>query len=107
VVVDVRLGSPNFGDHIAVHLTGDNHAVVWAPAGFAHGFVSLEESSTVLYECSAEWNPQGEGGLRWNDPQLGIDWPDLPKILSPKDQALPTLQSWLQDPRSRHFRFGS
>ena len=107
VVVDVRLGSPTFGDHLAAQLTGDNHAVLWAPPGFAHGFVALEEGSTVLYECSAEWNPQGEGGILWNDPQLGIDWPDLPKFLSPKDQALPTLKSWSEDPRSGHFRFGA
>jgi len=105
VVVDVRPGSPTIGDHTAVELTGDNHAVIWIPEGFAHGFMALEEGSTVLYECTAEWAASGEGGILWCDPQLGIQWPPLPPIVSAKDQRLPTLSAWLKDPRSRHFSF--
>jgi len=105
VVVDVRHGSPTLGDHAAVELTGRNHQVIWVPPGFAHGTVALEEQSIVLYECTGQHGPGHEGGIRWNDPGLGIAWPDVPPIVSEKDRVAPTLAEWLADPRSRHVRF--
>jgi dTDP-4-dehydrorhamnose 3,5-epimerase len=103
VVVDVRHGSPTLGDHAAVELTGKNHRIIWVPPGFAHGTFALEEGSIVLYECTGEHGPGREGGIRWDDPALGIKWPNLPPIVSPKDCEAPTLKEWLADPRSRHF----
>jgi dTDP-4-dehydrorhamnose 3,5-epimerase len=103
VVVDVRLGSPTYGDHVAVELTGRNHRVIWVPPGFAHGTFALEEGSIVLYECTAEHNPGGEGGILWNDPALAIAWPDISPIVSEKDRRAPTLAQWTADPRARRF----
>jgi len=105
VVVDVRHGSPTLGDHLAVELSEENHRSFWIPPGFAHGFVALAEETIVLYECSSAHSPQ-ESGIRWNDPALGIAWPELESIVSDKDRAAPTLAEWLQDPRSRNFRLG-
>jgi dTDP-4-dehydrorhamnose 3,5-epimerase len=103
VVVDVRHGSPTLGDHVAVELTDRNHRVIWVPPGLAHGTFALEDDTIVLYECTAEHNVNGEGGIRWNDPALGIAWPAIEPIVSDKDAAAPLLAEWLADPRSRHF----
>ncbi|HVN85515.1 MAG TPA: dTDP-4-dehydrorhamnose 3,5-epimerase [Candidatus Binatia bacterium] len=105
VVVDVRHGSPTLGDHIAVELSGTNHRVIWAPPGFAHGTFALQDDTIVLYECSGEHGPGREGGILWNDPDLGISWPDIAPIVSAKDREAATLSQWLADPRSQHFRF--
>ena len=93
VVVDVRHGSPTLGDYAAVELTGTNHRVIWVPPGFAHGTVALEDHSIVHYECTAGHGVGGEGGIRWNDPALGIDWGIDPAkaILSKKDTEYPSL----------------
>lgn len=104
VVVDVRHGSPTLGDHAAVELSGRNHRVIWVPRGFAHATFALEEDTVVLYECDVEHGPGNEGGIRWNDPALGIAWPAIPAIVSEKDRVAPTLAEWLADPRSQHFR---
>jgi dTDP-4-dehydrorhamnose 3,5-epimerase len=103
VVVDIRRGSPTRGDHVTLELTGENARVFWIPPGFAHGFMALEDDSIVLYECTAEWNPAGEGGILWSDPALGIPWPSLEPIVSPKDSRNPTLAQWWADPRSHAF----
>jgi dTDP-4-dehydrorhamnose 3,5-epimerase len=105
VVVDVRHGSPTLGDHAAVELSGRNHTVIWVPPGFAHGTVALVDDAIVLYECTAEHGPGREGGIVWDDPALGIAWPDIPAIVSEKDRQAPALARWLADPRSRHFRY--
>jgi len=103
VVVDVRHGSPTLGDHAAVELTASNHRILWVPPGFAHSTFALADDTIVLYECSAPHGPGNEGGIRWNDPALGIAWPGLPTIVSAKDQVAPSLAEWLADPRSQHF----
>ncbi len=103
VVVDVRHGSPTLGDHAAVELTGRNHQIIWVPPGFAHGTFALEDDTIVLYECTSPHGVGGEGGILWNDPALGIEWPPLPTIVSDKDKQAPTLATWLDDPRSKHF----
>ena len=102
VVVDVRHGSPTLGDHAAVELTDKNHQVIWVPPGFAHGTFALADDTIVLYECTGA-HGAGEGGILWNDPALGIEWPSLPPIVSEKDEKAPLLAEWLADPRSRHF----
>ena len=103
VAVDVRHGSPTLGDHVAIEMSEANRLVFWLPPGFAHGFMALEDGTTVLYECTEEWNPLGEGGILWNDPSLAIAWPDVPALVSPKDGVNPTLAAWLADPRSGSF----
>ena len=106
VVVDVRHGSPTLGDHTAVELNDRTHRVIWVPPGFAHGTVALTDDAIVLYECSSAHGVGGEGGILWNDPALGIEWPARAPIVSDKDQKAPTLKEWLADQRSQHFRFG-
>ncbi len=105
VIVDVRHGSPTLGDHAAIELSGRNHQVLWVPPGFAHGTAALVDDTIVLYECTAEHGPGCEGGIRWNDPTLGIAWPNIPAIVSEKDRQAPTIAEWLADPRSRNFTF--
>lgn len=105
VVVDVRQGSPTLGDHIAVELSDSNHNVIWAPPGLAHGTMALADDSIVLYECTGEHGVGGEGGIRWNDPALGVAWPRLDAIVSDKDRQAPTLAEWLADPRARKLRY--
>ena len=81
VVVDIRFGSPTFGQHIAVELSDRNREILYVPIGFAHGFAVLSDSALFHYKCSDYYCPEGEKGILWNDPDLGIDWPiDAPVI---------------------------
>jgi dTDP-4-dehydrorhamnose 3,5-epimerase len=92
VVVDLRHLSPTFGQHAKVELTAELGNVFYVPEGFAHGFVALEDNTLFLYKCSDYYAPSAEGGLRWDDPALGIDWGFSGEALvSPKDVILPTL----------------
>jgi dTDP-4-dehydrorhamnose 3,5-epimerase len=104
VAVDLRRDSPTLGDHVPVEMSSENRLVFWIPPGFAHGFMALEEASIVLYECTKEWNPDGEGGILWNDPSLAIAWPGIPALVSAKDRDNPTLARWLSDSRSPAFQ---
>jgi dTDP-4-dehydrorhamnose 3,5-epimerase len=91
VAVDVRIGSPTFGRHVAVELSEDNHRQFWLPRGFAHGFVVLSESADFFYKCDDLYSPADEIVVRWNDPAIGINWGiDDPK-LSSRDAAAPLL----------------
>ncbi|WP_049982653.1 dTDP-4-dehydrorhamnose 3,5-epimerase [Halorubrum sp. BV1] len=91
VAVDLRASSDTFGDHVSVRLSEDNDDALYIPPGFAHGFLALDES-TVLYKLDDEYAPDHEGGVRWNDPRLAIDWPlDGEPVLSDDDRELPTL----------------
>jgi dTDP-4-dehydrorhamnose 3,5-epimerase len=103
VAVDIRPGSPTVGDHVVLEMSGRNGLVFWLPPGFAHGFMALEDDSIVLYECTAEWSPSGEGGILWNDPALKIEWPWIPPVVSAKDKSNPPLKEWLADPRLGAF----
>ena len=100
VAVDIRKGSPTFGKHIAVELSGENHRQFFIPRGFAHGFSVLSDEVIFQYKCDAFYAPQSEGALAWDDPDLGIDW-KIPsdKVLSEKDRHHCRLQdaSWLFD----------
>ncbi len=105
VVVDVRPGSPTFGDHLAVELSGRNHTIIWVPPGFAHGTFALEDDTIVHYECTAGHAVGNEGGILWSDPALGIGWPDVPPIVSAKDRQAPTLAEWQADARFKTIRY--
>lgn len=89
IAVDVRQGSPTFGQHVAVELSGENNHQLWIPAGFAHGFLVLSESADFLYKTTDYYHPASEQSLLWNDPALGIDWPlhGLVPQLAAKDAA--------------------
>ena len=93
VAVDIRKGSPTFGEHVMVELTGENHRQFFVPRGFAHGFVVLSEEAVFHYKCDNLYAPQSEGAILWNDPALGIDWriPAEDIVLSAKDRLHPTL----------------
>jgi dTDP-4-dehydrorhamnose 3,5-epimerase len=85
VVVDVRVGSPTFGKHVAVDLDDENRRQVWAPRGLAHGFVVRSESADFFYKCDEFYSAADEKVLRWNDPDLSIDWGVDAPLVSPRD----------------------
>jgi dTDP-4-dehydrorhamnose 3,5-epimerase len=89
VLVDLRGDSPTFGRWFAVDLTAANLKAVYIPAGFAHGFQTLEDQTEVLYQISVPYCPEAARGVRWDDPALGISWPLPPTALSPRDAAWP------------------
>lgn len=89
VAVDIRPDSPTFGKWVGVELSGENHRQFWIPAGLAHGFLVTSQSADFLYKTTDYYAPQAEGCLRWDDPDLGIKWPDIGTLpaLSEKDAA--------------------
>lgn len=91
VAVDIRRGSPTFGQWAGVMLTADNHRHFWIPEGFAHGFCVLSEYATFSYQCTALYDAKADAGVRWNDAALGIDWPISSPQLSEKDLRAPLL----------------
>ena len=102
VAVDVRVGSPTFGKHVAVDLDDENRRQVFVPRGFAHGFVVRSESADFFYKCDEVYSPADEKVLRWNDPALGIDWglKELSvehPILSARDEKGQTLAELVTD----------
>jgi len=96
VAVDLRRSSPTFGKWVGARLSAENHQMLWVPPGFGHGFVVLSESADFLYKCTKFYSPEYERGIRWNDPDLAIQWP-LPEgsepVLSSKDADA----AWLKD----------
>ncbi len=101
VAVDIRRGSPTFGEHVAVELTAENHRQLFIPRGFAHGFSVLSDEAIFQYKCDNYYAPQAEGAVAWNDPDLAIDWrlPADKVLLSEKDRHHPRLKEaeWLFD----------
>lgn len=101
VAVDIRKGSPTFGKHVSVELTEENHRQFFIPRGFAHGFCVLTDEVVFQYKCDNFYAPQAEGGIAWDDPNLGIDWriPMDSLLLSEKDQHRNCLKDakWLFD----------
>ncbi|WP_347157328.1 dTDP-4-dehydrorhamnose 3,5-epimerase [Pontibacter chitinilyticus] len=94
VAVDLRKGSPTYGQHVTCLLDAVQHNQFYIPAGFAHGFVALEDNTTFLYKCTDFYAPATEGGILWNDPALGIDWGIAAPLVSSKDEVLPLLQDF-------------
>lgn len=96
VAVDIRKGSPTFGRHVAVELSGDNHRQFFIPRGFAHGFVVLSETALFQYKCDNFYHPEAEGSIAWDDPDIAIAWP-VPRgdvELSAKDGKAPSFKDF-------------
>jgi dTDP-4-dehydrorhamnose 3,5-epimerase len=91
VAVDVRMGSPTFGKHVAVELSEENGRQLFVPRGFAHGFAVLSETADFFYKCDNLYSPTDEVVVRWNDPAIGIDWRITDPKLSARDGAAPRL----------------
>ena len=99
VAVDIRPGSPTFGKHVAVELSGDNHRQFFMPRGMAHGFSVMSEEAVFQYKCDNFYCKEAEGAIAWDDPALGIDWmiPESEVILSEKDSHHPRLSELDQE----------
>lgn len=92
VAVDIRRGSPTYGRWVGYTLSAENGAQLYIPLGFAHGFITLEPDSEIIYKCSDYYAAETEGALRWNDPDIGIAWPLISApVLSEKDAAAPLM----------------
>lgn len=95
VVVDLRSGQPTFGQHYKIRLDGQEKLMLYIPEGFAHGFKTLEDKTVFFYKCTKVFNRECERSLRWNDPDLGIDWEIDDPILSKKDQQAPLFKDFV------------
>jgi dTDP-4-dehydrorhamnose 3,5-epimerase len=103
VAVDLRVGSPTFGQSVSLELDGSNPQWFWVPAGFAHGFCVIgTEDADIFYKCTAEYNPKGENGVRWSDPELKIQWPTREPHTSGRDEQMGSFADYQINP---HFRW--
>lgn len=93
VAVDIRKGSPCFGQWVGAALSGENRRQLFVPEGFAHGFCVLSEKALVLYKCTDFYAPESEGGILWSDPALGIAWPIREPLLSDKDRGYASIKN--------------
>lgn len=98
IVVDVRIKSPTFGKHVAVRLKSDEPSLFWVPAGFAHGFAALSESADVLYKVDCLYNAKNEMSIKWNDPDLNLNWLVENPIVSDKDQKSNAFADYIKNP---------
>jgi dTDP-4-dehydrorhamnose 3,5-epimerase len=105
VAVDIRRGSPTLGQWFGLEVSAESRKQVWAPAGFARGFCVLSEQVELQYKCTGIYNPKGESGILWNDPQIGIVWPVVKPVLSEKDRGAQTLAEWLARPEAAYFSY--
>ncbi len=97
VAVDIRRASPTFGQWVGAELSAENGHQLFVPVGFAHGFITLEPSTEVTYKVSNPYSPHNDGGILWNDPEIGIEWPlaeGIEPVLSPKDGRQPLLREF-------------
>jgi len=97
VALDVRFGSPTFGHHVTTELSGENHRQFWIPAGFAHGFLVLEDDTLFSYKCTNVYSKEHDRGVLWSDPALAIKWGEESPIVSEKDQRHPLLADVAED----------
>lgn len=99
VAVDIRNGSPTFGQHFSIELSSENNKQLFIPEGFAHGFSVISEIAVVLYKCNTFYNKQSEAGINFNDEALGLDWKIDPSkaIISEKDKQLPALRNCISN----------
>ena len=98
VAVDLRTKSPTFGQWFGVELTEENKRLIFVPVGFAHGFATLSNVAEIQYKQTGFYTPPAEGSIRWNDPEIGIDWPLSDPILSDRDQGSMSLAEYKQNP---------
>jgi len=103
VAVDIRKGSPTLGKWYGVEVSADSKKQVWAPAAFARGFCALSDDVEVQYKCTGIYNAKAESAIRWNDPDLAIEWPIRDVQMSEKDRNAPSLAQWLALPESNNF----
>jgi dTDP-4-dehydrorhamnose 3,5-epimerase len=92
VAVDLRRSSPTFGEWVGVELSSENHRQMYVPEGFAHGFVVTSDTALFSYKCTRAYSPHEERSLRWDDPDVGIEWPVSTPVLSAKDAGAPRLR---------------
>jgi len=105
VAVDIRKGSPTLGGWVGIEASAENRRAVWAPAGFARGFCALSDMAEIQYKCTGIYNGKAESGIRWDDPEIGIEWPTTDALVSDKDRNARTLAEWLQTPESNNFQY--
>jgi len=98
VAIDLRMTSPTFGKWFGLELTAENKTLLYVPEGFAHGFLTISDYCEVQYKQTAFYNPQAEGGIAWNDPEVGIEWPITNPILSARDQQQHALAAYRANP---------
>ena len=94
IALDIRKGSPTYGEHFSIELNGVNKTMLWIPPGFAHGFATLEDDTVFLYKCTNTYSPEDEGSLYWDDQDLGIDWGISDPQLSAKDTEGPSFKDF-------------
>lgn len=92
IVVDIRVGSKDFGKSFSINLSSDNHKMLYVPEGFAHGYLVLQKNTIIHYKCTNYYSPESEYGIKWNDPDLNIDWGLSDPLISEKDENLPLLK---------------
>lgn len=105
VAVDLRLGSPTLGKWFGIEASAENKKQVWAPAAFARGFCALTDYAEVQYKCTGIYNSKAEAAIRWNDPEIGVEWPMKEVIVSDKDRNAQTLAQWLASEKARQFTY--
>jgi dTDP-4-dehydrorhamnose 3,5-epimerase len=105
VAVDLRFGSPTLGKWVGVEATPENRRQVWAPADFARGFCALTDDVEVQYKCTGIYNAKAESAIRWDDPQIGIEWPVQNPLVSDKDRNAKTLADWLASADASQFQY--
>ncbi len=105
VAVDIRKGSPTLGQWFGREVSAESRKQIWAPAGFARGFCVLSDYAEIQYKVTGVYNGKAESGIRWDDPEIGIEWPIKDVILSEKDKKAQTLKQWLSSPDSENFKY--
>ena len=103
VAVDIRPGSPTVGRYVSLEASADEPVLFWAPASFARGFAVLSDVAEIEYFCTAQYNPDAESGIRWDDPTIGIEWPVEAPRVSAKDADAGTLARWIARPEATAF----
>lgn len=93
VIVDLRVDSPSYCQWFGVELSADNHRMLYIPPGLAHGFLTLQPATEVLYQISGRFVPEAARGVRWNDPRFSIDWPAAPQVIADRDAQYPDYQA--------------
>jgi dTDP-4-dehydrorhamnose 3,5-epimerase len=105
VAVDIRKGSPSLGKWFGVEASAENRRTVWAPAGFARGFCALSDATEIQYKCTGIYNGKAESAIRWNDSEIGIEWPLKDVTVSEKDRSAGGLAQWLSSDEADNFRY--